>query len=346
MFSELDHQLMRRALLLAHCGHPAPNPRVGCVIERDGVILGEGYHNFAGGLHAEVEALLQAEDVKGATVYVTLEPCNHFGRQPPCSEALIERGVSRVVFAMKDPNPEAKGGAARLMSAGIQADGGLLADEVRKMNRVFLTRYTHGRPYVMAKIARSLDGFSGRHGESVWITSEESRRIGWWLRAEAGAVLVGANTVEQDDPLLTARLDTVINQPLRVVLDPSGRCDRSRRVFGSEAETVHIVGTGRGSEGTVQLSVGSDQRFRIEDIFEVLVDLRCAGVLVEGGSTTLESFLEAGAVDELHVHIGRVELGSGIPWLPHHLVKQLPKPVEIRAVGEDRHEKYLLTQAP
>lgn len=337
---------MRRALLLARCGHPAPNPRVGCVIARDGYVLSEGYHHYAGGLHAEAEALSAAEDVRGATVYVTLEPCNHVGRQPPCSEALIEKGVSRVVFAMQDPNPEATGGAERLRSEGIEVEGELMEDESKRINRVFLSRFTLGRPYVMAKIARSLDGFSGRPGESIWITGEESRKIGWGLRAEAGAVLVGAKTVEQDDPMLTARLDSVVNQPIRIVLDPSDRCDRSRKVFGDEAETVRLVATDSGSEETVRLSVGSDGRFQIDDVLRVVLDLGCAGVLVEGGSTTLETFLNAGVVDELHVHIGDVELNDGIPWLDNHMVDNLPKPVEVRKVGKDRLEKYLLTQAP
>lgn len=342
MFSEFDFQMMRRAILLSRCGFPAPNPRVGCVIAKDGQIIGEGFHEYAGGLHAEANALKKAGDAAGSTVYVTLEPCNHQGRQPPCSDALIGASVERVVFAVADPNPVAIGGIERLRESGIEVASGLMEEEARRANRAFLHFYDRGRPYVFAKIARSRDGYSGRAGETVWITEETSIQRGWRLRAEAGAVLVGAETVVQDDPRLTARLDGVVNQPLRVVLDPNGRCPKESRVFSGEGEVLHIVGDGVAVPDAIEVPTDGNGRFELDRVLGLLADKGCIGVLVEGGSSTLEGFLESGRVDELHVHIGQMELGDGIRWIPEVIEADLPKPVEVRSVGSDLHEKYLL----
>ncbi len=211
-FSDADRAHMARALVLAERGlhTTTPNPRVGCVIVKDGAVIGEGWHERAGEAHAEVNALADARsrghDPRGATLYVTLEPCNHAGRTPACTDAVLAAGVGRVVAAMADPNPEAADGAARLRAAGIAVDVGLFADEARELNIGFVSRMTRGRPWVRMKAAASLDGRTAlASGESQWITGEAARADGHGWRARACAVLTGIGTVRQDDPQLTVR---------------------------------------------------------------------------------------------------------------------------------------------
>src|SRR5689334_2239440 len=222
-FSEFDHAMMRRALELAARGlyTTTPNPRVGCVIARGDKIVGEGWHERAGGPHAEAVALERAgPEAQGATVYVTLEPCNHFGRTPPCAPALVQAKVARVVAALRDPNPRASGGAAALQAAGIVFEHGLLEDAARELNIGFLSRITRSRPWVRLKAAATLDGRTAlADGTSQWITGAEARRDGHRWRARACAVLTGAGTVRADDPRLTVREVETPRQPLRVVVD-------------------------------------------------------------------------------------------------------------------------------
>ena len=215
---------MARALQLAERGlyTTTPNPRVGCVIVRDGTVAGEGWHERAGGPHAEVLALQAAGDrARGATAYVTLEPCHHQGRTPPCDEALIAAGITRVVAAMQDPDPRTAGqGITRLAQAGIAVDTGVLENEARAVNRGFISRVTRGRPWTRMKIAASLDGKTALlNGQSQWITGEEARNDGHHWRARACAVLTGIGTVRDDDPRLTVRAVATWRQPMRVVID-------------------------------------------------------------------------------------------------------------------------------
>ena len=214
---------MRRALTLAANGlySTSPNPRVGCVLAKDGRVVGEGWHERAGGPHAEAAALAAARgEAKGATAYVTLEPCNHHGRTPPCASALVEAGVARVVAAMRDPNPEAAHGAETLRAAGIAFESGLLEDEARELNIGFVSRVTRGRPWVRMKAAATLDGRTAMaDGRSQWITGEEARLDGHRWRARACAILTGIGTVRADDPQLTVRGVDTPRQPLRVVVD-------------------------------------------------------------------------------------------------------------------------------
>ncbi|HZH42963.1 MAG TPA: bifunctional diaminohydroxyphosphoribosylaminopyrimidine deaminase/5-amino-6-(5-phosphoribosylamino)uracil reductase RibD, partial [Lysobacter sp.] len=226
-YTATDHALMARALRLAEHGAytTKPNPMVGCVIAHGADVVGEGWHERAGEPHAEVHALRQAgARARGATVYVTLEPCAHTGRTGPCADALIEAGVSRVVAAMRDPFPQVAGaGFERLRAAGIAVEVGLMETQARALNRGFLSRIERGRPWVRVKLAASLDGRSAlASGESKWISGEASRRDVQRWRARAGAILTGAGTVLADDPSLTVRLedDTPFVAPLRVVLDP------------------------------------------------------------------------------------------------------------------------------
>lgn len=208
-FGAFDHAMMRRALALAEKGlyTTTPNPRVGCVVTKEQQILGEGWHERAGGPHAEVVALEKAK-AAGATVYVSLEPCNHHGRTPPCVNKLIQCKVKRVVAAMRDPNPEAAHGGQALEAAGVRFEHGLMEDEARELNIGFVSRVTRGRPWVRLKVAATLDGRTAlADGRSQWITGAEARRDGHRWRARACAILTGIGTVRADDPRLTVRED-------------------------------------------------------------------------------------------------------------------------------------------
>lgn len=295
-----DLRFMRRAIALSKRGFPAPNPHVGCVLVRGGQIIGEGYHHHAGGGHAEVEALRDAKgDTKGATAYVTLEPCNHFGRTPPCSQALLQAGVARVVVACADPNPNATGGAEALRQAGVEVEGGVLTEEAARANEMFLFAMAHRRPFIVAKAAMSLDGrIALPSGESQWITGPAARRAAHRLRAECGAVLVGRRTVELDDPELTARIPGVVNQPVRIVLDPNARLKGTEKVFNQKAPTRHITG-----------------EIDLPSLLVGLFEAGIHGLLVEGGGVTLASFFRARLVDRLELFVGGKVLGDGPAWL-------------------------------
>ncbi|MEO8442791.1 MAG: bifunctional diaminohydroxyphosphoribosylaminopyrimidine deaminase/5-amino-6-(5-phosphoribosylamino)uracil reductase RibD, partial [Betaproteobacteria bacterium] len=224
MSGAADNEFMARALELAERGlyTTTPNPRVGCMIVRDGAVVGEGWHERAGGPHAEVVALQAAGGrARGATAYVTLEPCHHHGRTPPCDEALIAAGVARVVVAMHDPDPRTSGqGVARLRQAAVNVETGAMENAARALNRGFISRVTRGRPWTRLKIAASLDGRTALlNGKSQWITGEAARHDGHQWRARACAVLTGIGTVRDDDPQLTVRAVATPRQPLRVVID-------------------------------------------------------------------------------------------------------------------------------
>jgi diaminohydroxyphosphoribosylaminopyrimidine deaminase/5-amino-6-(5-phosphoribosylamino)uracil reductase len=297
-----DTAIMQRALDLAERGRAtvSPNPMVGCVLVRDGQVVGEGYHEQAGGPHAEIAALRVAgEQAAGATAYVTLEPCNHTGRTGPCTQALIDAGVARVVVAAADPNPLAAGGADRLRAAGVDVEIGLLGAASRRQNEVFFTGVELGRPFVIAKAAVSLDGrIAAADGTSQWLTGEESRRRVHALRAEVDAVLVGSGTVLADDPQLTVRLPGYAGrQPLRVVLDRRGRVSGDARVLDDAAPTI----------------VTSDD---LPQVLKSLYEREVRSVLVEGGAGVLHACLDAGLVDRLQLYVAPVLLGErGRPLL-------------------------------
>jgi diaminohydroxyphosphoribosylaminopyrimidine deaminase/5-amino-6-(5-phosphoribosylamino)uracil reductase len=294
-----DPSFMRRAIALSRKGFPAPNPHVGCVIVREGRIVAEGYHDFAGGPHAERVALAAAgAEAEGGDVYVTLEPCNHTGRTPPCVDALVEARVRRVVIASTDPNPVAAGGAGALRQCGISVVEGVLQREAEAANRQFLFALDQRRPYVVVKAAASIDGRTALPtGESKWITGPAATREGWKLRAECGAVLVGYRTVQADDPELTARIPTVRNQPLRVVLDPHGNLLGTERVFNDGAETLLVTG-----------------QILLSDLLARLYARSVTGLLVEGGARTIGAFFKEGLVDRVELLMGPKLLGSGPSW--------------------------------
>jgi len=301
-FTAAEQAAMRRALALAATpGVPhGPNPRVGCVlIDAEGAEVGEGFHRGAGSPHAEVDALASAgEHARGATAVVTLEPCDHTGRTGPCSEALLAAGVRRVVFAQADGNPVARGGAATLRAGGVEVEGGLLADEARRLNRAWTFAMEHGRPFVTWKLAATLDGRSAAaDGSSRWVSSRAARLDTHRLRGECDVVMVGTGTVAVDDPRLTVRDEVdepLPHQPLRVVV---GERDVApdRRVLDDSAETLHL---------------------RTRDPRAVLEELHTRHrqhVFLEGGPTLAAAFLAADLVDEVVAYVAPVLLGTGHP---------------------------------
>lgn len=328
-----DSAAMARAIEIARGGFPAPNPHVGCVVVRDGEVVGEGFHDHAGGPHAEAVALDHAGDrARAADVFVTLEPCNHKGRTPPCSLALIEAGVRRVVIAVPDPNPRAVGGTARLKEAGIMVESGLMEAEARAANWQFLRAHELKRPVVVLKVAMTLDGrVALPSGESKWITSPESREEGHRLRAECGAVLAGRGTIEADNPLLTARILGVVNPPLRVVLDPHRKLSGTERVFGPEAPTIRVVADSSDA-GDLCVPLEPAGGFELAALLKSLWELNVTGVLVEGGPTTIGSFLRTGLWDRLVMFVAAKILGEGKPWVAGLAATELAQVAEHRVV--------------
>lgn len=331
---------MRRAIELSHRGFPAPNPHVGCVIERDGEIIGEGWHDFAGGPHAEVCALAQAGELaRGATAYVTLEPCSHLGRTPPCVDALIAAGLAKVVYAVEDPNPKAGGGGRKLSDAGLAVDSGLLAEEAIGANYRWHTAQLLGRPFVTVKAATSIDGkVASSSGESQWITGEASRFCGHVLRAEHAAIIVGSQTVIADNPRLTARVEGVTNQPMRVVLDGRARLTGREGLFGEPGEVLWLVGTGAEDEGKTSLPNG----LGVKDVLDFLWDRGVTSVLIEGGPNTSARFFMSDCVDEVHLFVAPILLGGGLHWYPGDVEEPLKagrrwKLTIDEKLGEDAH---------
>ncbi|MCT2588520.1 bifunctional diaminohydroxyphosphoribosylaminopyrimidine deaminase/5-amino-6-(5-phosphoribosylamino)uracil reductase RibD [Streptomyces sp. N2-109] len=312
---------MRRALVLAArgLGSTSPNPVVGCVVlDEGGRTVGEGWHQRSGGPHAEVHALAEAgEDARGGTAVVTLEPCNHTGRTGPCAQALLDAGIARVVYAVADPDPAAKGGAAALNAAGVQVVGGVLAAEAASVNAAWLTAVRHHRPHVTWKYAATLDGRSAAaDGTSRWITSSEARADVHRLRAASDAVLVGSGTARTDDPQLSARGVEGAVQPLRVVLDTEARTHRGARVLDGTAPTLIAVAedTPAGPLDTLAEVVRLPREGAGLALPALLAELYGRGVralLLEGGPTLAGAFLAAGLVDRVVGYIAPVLLGEG-----------------------------------
>lgn len=332
----------QRAVELAQGGFPMPNPRVGCVMVKDGRVVGEGWHEAAGQLHAEAMALASAGDVaRGATCYVTLEPCNHFGRTPPCAQALIHAGVARVVIGVMDPNPAAAGGAMALRAAGISIEQEPeFTAACERVNSFWLKAIRLGRPYVMLKAALTRDGFMARpDGTSKWITNETARARARLLRAEMGAVMVGTGTVLADDPMLTVRDTSIINPPVRVVLDARRTLPEGLHVWDDTAPTLRLVGDAAAQAGDLSVPCDASGRLDLVAVLQVLWERGVRGVLVEGGPTLIDAMVRAELVDRVVLFTGAVEFGEGLrPDALHQAVQSMNLVAE--SVHGDTTEKH------
>lgn len=313
---------MAQALRLAEKGlyTTTPNPRVGCVIVRDGKIVGEGWHEKAGEPHAEVNALRAAGELaKGATAYVTLEPCSHFGRTPPCAEALVSAGVKNVVAAMRDPNPLVAGnGFALLELAGVKTSSGLMENEARELNIGFVSRMTRGRPWVRVKTASSLDGKTAlANGTSFWITGEAARRDVHRLRARSCAILTGIGTVLADDPQMNVRDVATSRQPLRVVVDSQLRMAPAAKILAGGKVLVATASEdaqriGKLVDAGAEVLTLPDSAGQV-DLAKLLAELGKRGInelMVEVGCTLNGALLAAGLVDELVMYVAPVLMGD------------------------------------
>jgi diaminohydroxyphosphoribosylaminopyrimidine deaminase/5-amino-6-(5-phosphoribosylamino)uracil reductase len=334
-----DHRYMCEALSLAEKGRGfvSPNPMVGCVIIKDAHIVGRGYHRRCGACHAEVAALTEAgEAARGATMYVTLQPCNHYGKTPPCTSAVIESGVRRLVIAAKDPNPKTKcrDGLARLRSAKIEVQFGVCAQEAERQNEVYFHNLKYERPFVALKLATTLDGrIADLHYRSKWISGPEAREFAHHLRAEYDAILVGSNTIDYDDPRLTCRLEGRRN-PVRVVLASTMKLGTRSAVFNQPGRTIVLCAPGPSEKHQARYRAKGiefhevSSRGRILDwpsVLEFLWNQGITSVLIEGGGLVATTALLAEVVNKLYFFVAPKILGQGRSYF---------EPPEMRALGQ------------
>ena len=353
MFSQVDQQHMAEALRLAEKGlyTATPNPRVGCVLARDGQVVATGWHEKAGGPHAEIVALSAAgARAKGATAYVTLEPCNHHGRTPPCVDALIDAGIARVVAAMQDPNSKvAGGGLARLRAAGIEVESGLMQEEAQELNVGFVARMNRGRPWLRMKIAASLDGRTAlANGQSQRITAAEARRDGHAWRARACAVLTGIGTVLDDDPRLDVRDVETTRQPLKVLVDSRLQLPLTAKLLqggsllvAAAVEDKAAIGALRDKGAEVVLLPNAHGKVELAQLMRELARREMNEVHVEAGYKLNGSLLGAGLVDELLLYLAPSLLGDGasgmfsLPELTDLGQRRLVQFADVQAIGGD-----------
>lgn len=358
MFTATDHQHMSHALRLARQGlnSTRPNPAVGCVLVHGEAVVGEGWHKQAGGPHAEIHALQMAgAQAKGATAYVTLEPCSHTGKTGPCSQALIDAGVARVVAAIQDPNPEVAGtGLAHLEAAGIKTACGLLEAEANQINAGFLQRMRLGRPRVFTKLASSLDGRTAMaSGESVWISGEAARADVQRLRASACAIVTGIGTVLADNPQLNVRdqnlLDQLPSQPMRVVLDSKLQLPTTAKMLEGEGRIVAVTTVGADSNkvaaleaaGVEVVQLTGEQQVSIPALLAWLAEQQVNNVMLEAGAVLNGAFLAAQAIDEIVLYQAMHLMGDSARGLFHlPAISEMQQRVALqlkdcRQVGDD-----------
>ncbi len=355
-FNANDRQFMARALQLARRGVSTthPNPRVGCILVKNDEVIGEGWHEKAGLAHAEIVALKQAgKKARGATAYVTLEPCSHYGRTPPCADALIESGISEVIIAMQDPNPLVAGkGIKKLSDAGIRVSCGLLQEQTMELNRGFVKRMTSGLPWVTVKLGASLDGRTAMEsGESQWITGPHARADVQRLRAASSAILTGSGTVLADDPSLTVRLEGASRQPLRVVLDSYLSIPDSAEIFNDGQPLLIATATDENDDRYQQIKnrgfdirsfPASTNRVDAMSLLKCLAqDYACNDVMVEAGSVVCGSLLANKLVDEIVLYLAPLLMGSSakglfdLPGLDTMAQRIHMSVKDVRAVGHD-----------
>lgn len=358
-----DHYFMGLAMQLAHKGRctTMPNPAVGCVIVNNGEVIGQGWHEFAGGPHAEVNALASldaGEDAAGATVYVTLEPCCHEGRTAPCTTALLDAGVARVVAAMQDPNPKVAGkGMEILQQAGVETFWGIMQQQAEELNRKYCHRMKHGRPYVTAKIAMSLDGATAMaSGESKWITSADARNDVQAIRRCSSAIMTGSGTVLQDDPSLTVRNtdgDDEEKQPVRVIVDSRAKITSKSKIINTPGEKLVFTAAAGNDDNDADQGLGQcagvtlmpttlvDGKLDLEQVMQQLAGLEINDVLLECGETLNGAMLQRGLINELVIYMAPKIMGNntkGLFSLPvlHKMRDTIDLEItDIRAVGQD-----------
>mgnify|MGYP006271973519 FL=1 len=348
---------MQRALDLARQakGNTSPNPLVGAVIVKEDRIIGTGYHRQAGGNHAEINALQDAEEeVAGATMYVNLEPCTHFGKTPPCSNAIIEAGLDKIVIAMKDPNPKVSGaGVERLRKAGLEVEVGVLESKAKKLNEVFIKYITSDQPFVILKNALTLDGkIATKTGDSKWISGAESRQIVHQLRDEVDAILVGSGTVIADNPRLTTRLPEGGTDPTRIILDGELEIPVDANVINHQSSAGTIVVTTNHADqnkkeelianGVQILELGTSPKINLQQLLKELAHEEITSVLVEGGSQINSSFWEAELVDKIYYFLAPKIIGGteSVPVVGGTGVEKVKQGIKIidkkvKEVGDD-----------
>ena len=365
-----DRHFMKLALELAALGQgtTSPNPMVGALIVKDDKIIGRGYHRAAGSAHAEVNAIDNAGDAaRGATLYVTLEPCNHTGRTPPCTEKILRAGIGRVVVAMEDPNPDVRGGGNRYLSEkGIEITTGICESSARLLNESFIKYVTTGRPFVTLKWAATLDGqIATRTGDARWVTGAESRAFVHRMRHASDAILVGINTVRQDDPSLTARLEnTEGKDPIRIVLDTKLSIAANAKMLHQDSNAATVIITGSNvSEKKIKTieNMGARviptqlkrKRIDMEALINRLGKMKITTLLIEGGGKIIASALAAGIVDKVNLFYAPKILGGddGVPVCRGKGPKKMNSSIRIKNIrlhrfGEDiMLEGYLGTSS-
>lgn len=352
-FNAFDHQCMARALQLARRGLKTthPNPRVGCIISNNGQVVGSGWHKKAGEAHAEINALSAAgEKAAGGTAYVTLEPCCHSGRTPPCVDALISANIARVVCALEDPNPDVNGsGFQRLREAGIEVQSGLMSQQAEELNPGFLNRMRQGRPWVRIKLAQSIDGHIAlANGSSQWISGSEARDDVQNWRARSDVILTGIGTVLADDPSLNVRNTQDARQPMRVIVDSQWRIPANSRLLSLPGEVLiagldeHPIPEALGEAGAECMVLpSSDGRVDMKAVLSELGARGCNEVQVEAGATLCGTLLQQGLVDEVLIYQAPIIMGGGAvsPFAAPHLDKMEDRVhlewVDSRRIGKD-----------
>jgi diaminohydroxyphosphoribosylaminopyrimidine deaminase/5-amino-6-(5-phosphoribosylamino)uracil reductase len=362
MSDQQDNIFMVRAIQLAKRGNYTtdPNPRVGCVLVRNDVIIAEGWHAWAGQGHAEIVALAKTNDAFASTPYITLEPCSHHGQTPPCCDALIKAGVARVVTAMQDPNPLVTGtGHARLRAAGVKVECGVQEEDARALNPGFIKRMETGLPYLTSKIAMSLDGRTAMaSGESKWITSTAAREDVHRLRAASSAILTGINTVLADDPGLNARLneEAEVLQPVRIVLDSTLKTPVTAKMLGLPGSCIILTGVNNPAKQqqleqagfqVVQLSTGADGRINLHEVLRFLGKQQMNEVLIEAGAVLNGALLANNLVDQWVFYMAPTIFGDEglglfrLPGLRTMTDKKQLVIADIRKIGSDLRLKLL-----
>ena len=353
MFSSDDHAYMSQALQLAEKGlySTSPNPRVGCVIVRDGKIAGSGWHVQTGQPHAEINALsIAGGSAQGATVYLTLEPCSHYGRTHPCAEALVRAKVAKAIIAMPDPNPLVAGkGISLLEQSGIKVLVGLMEERAKDLNVGFVSRMTNNRPWVRMKIAASLDGKTAlNNGVSQWITGEAARHDGHRFRARSCAVLTGIGTVLEDDPQLSVRFIETSRQPLRIIIDSQLKIPTTAKVLRGEGELIFTTTDNKErisalkEAGARPIILPSEKgKIDLAGLMQILADFEINELLVEAGNRLSSAFIREGLVDELIIYLAPHLIGNRamgmlqLPELTDLSEKYNLKIKDLRMVGED-----------